>query len=70
MSCFLDEHLLKAYVDSVVAEPPDPDPLKKYKGEMAKTKRMILDAVKDRVVCHIATKAIAKEMWDALSMLY
>ena len=70
MSCFLDEHFLNIYIDSVVAEPVDPDPLKKYKGEMAKTKRMILDKVKDHVVCHIAGRGTAMEMWDALSMLY
>ena len=46
MSCLLDEHFLKVYVDNRVAKPVDPDPLKKYKGEMAKTKRMILDEVK------------------------
>jgi len=70
MSCFLDEHFLKVYVDSMVAEPTNPDQLKKYKGEVAKTKRMILDGVKDHIVFHIAGKNTAKEMWDALSMLY
>ena len=39
----LDEHFLKIYVDIVIAEPTDLDPLKKYKVEMTKTKRMILD---------------------------
>jgi len=70
MSCFLDEHFLKIYIDSVVAELMDPDLLKKYKGENAKTKRMILDGVKDHIVCHIVDRDSAKEMWDALSMLY
>lgn len=70
MSCLLYEHFLNIYVDSVVAELVDPDPLKKYKGEMAKTKRMILDRVKDHIVCHIAGRDTAKEMWDALSTLY
>lgn len=37
---------------------------------MAKAKRMILDKVKDHVVCHISGKGTAKEMWDALSTLY
>jgi len=37
MSCLLDEHFLKIYVDSVVVVLADLDPLKKYKGEMAKT---------------------------------
>jgi len=38
ISCLLDEHNLKIYVDSVVAIPTDPDALKKYKGEMEKAK--------------------------------
>ncbi len=70
MSCLLDEHFLKFYVDVAVDGPTDPDPLKKYKGEMAKTKRMILDGVKDHIFYHIAGRKTTKEMWDALSMLY
>ena len=69
MSFRLDEHALKTYVDSVLAEPTNPDPLKKYKAEMVKAKRMILDEVKDHVVCHIASRGITKEMWDVLSTL-
>ena len=70
MSCLLDEHFLKTYVDSVVVVPADPDPLKKYRANMVKAKRMILDGVKDHVVCHILGKGTAKEMWDALATLY
>ena len=69
MSLLLDEHALKTYVDSVVAEPTDVDPLKKYKDEMAKAKRMILDGVKHHVVCLVGSRKIAKEMWDALGTL-
>ena len=68
MSFLLDEHALKTYVDNVVAEPTDADPLK-YKAKMSIAKRMILDGVKDHVVCHIASKGTAKEMWDALATL-
>jgi len=42
MSCLQNEHFFNVYVDGVVVKPIDPDQLKKYKGEMAKTKRMIL----------------------------
>jgi len=70
MSFLLDEHALKTYVNSVVAEPVDADPLKKYKAEMAKAKTMTLDGVKDHVVCHVASRATAKEMWNALATLY
>lgn len=70
MSRCLDENFLNVYVDSVVAEPTNPDLIKKYKGEMAKIKRMILDGIKDHIVCQIAGRDTAKEMWDALSTLY
>ena len=70
MYFLLDEHVLKTYVDSVVAVLGDADLLKKYKFEMAKAKRMILDGVKDHVVCHVAGRGTAKEMWDALATLY
>jgi len=70
MSFLLDKHALKTYVDSVVVEPTDADPLKKYKAEMANAKRMILDGVKDHMVCHVASKGTAKEMWNALATLY
>ena len=70
MSFLLNEHALKTYVDSVVAVPADPDLLKKYRSVMAKAKRMILDGVKDHVVCHVASRGTTKEMWDALATLY
>ena len=70
ISCLLDEHDLKTYVDSVVVVPADPDPLKKYKGEMEKDKRLILDGVRDHVVCHIVDKDTGQQMWEALATLY
>jgi len=70
MYFLLDEHALKTYIDSVVVEHVDADPLKKYKDKMAKAKRMILDGVKDHVVCHVARRATTKEMWDTLVTLY
>lgn len=69
MPCLWEEHFLKIYDNNVVVEPIDPNPLKKYKGEAVKAKRMILDKVKDHVVCHISEKGKTKDMWDALSML-
>lgn len=70
ISCLLDEHDLKMYVNSVVVVLGDADPLKKYKAQMAKAKRLILDGLRDHVVCHIADKGMTKEMWDALATLY
>ena len=70
ISFLLDEHDLQTYIDSVVVEPANANLLKKYKDEMAKAKRLILDGVRDHVVCHIADKGTAKEMWDALAMSF
>ena len=69
MVCLLDEHFLKSYVNNVMVVLVDPNPLK-YRGEMAKTKRMILDIVKDHVVRHITSKGTTKDVWDVLSTLY
>ena len=70
MPFLLDEHALKTYVDNVVAITADLYLLQKYRAEMAKANRMILDGVKDHVVCHVASRGTAKEMWDALATLY
>ena len=59
ISCLLDEHDLKTYIDSVVVVPADANPLKAYKKEMAKAKTLILDWVRDHVVSHIAGKDTA-----------
>jgi len=37
---------------------------------MKKTKRIILDGVRDHVVSHIAGKDSAQQMWEALATLY
>lgn len=66
----MDEPNLKTYVDNVVVVPTDPDPLKKYKGEMEKAKRLILDVVRDHVVCHISGKDTSRQMWEVLATLY
>ena len=54
----------------MVVVPVDENPLKAYKKDIVKAKHLILDGVRDHVLCHIAGKGTAKEMWDALEMLY
>lgn len=70
ISDLLDEHDLKLYVNSVVVVPADADPLKKYKIEITKTKRIILDGVQDHVVSHTIGNDTAWQMWEALATLY
>lgn len=70
ISYVLDKHDLKMSVNSVVVVPVDANSLKRYNAEMAKTKRIILDGVRDHVVSHIAGKDTARQMWEALATLY
>ena len=65
----LDEHDLKALIDSAVAEPLDAAHRRAFKKNIARAKRLILDGVKDHIVPHIATKNTAREMWVGLEKL-
>ena len=66
----LDEHNLKAFIDSAVTEPLDAAHLRQFRKNMARVKRLILDGVKDHIVPHIAAKTTAREMWVGLEKLY
>ena len=66
----LDEFDLKTFVANVVVVPKNPDQLMKYKTNMAKCKRLILDGINDHIVSHVAGKGIAREMWEVLFLLY
>eukprot|EP00253_Pinus_taeda_P034531 PITA_34531 len=70
MMFLLDGFGLKDYAKKGVAEPSDLDKLRLFQRQVAKTKRMILDGLRDHVVLHVASKETTKEMWDALVMLY
>ena len=66
----LDEHDLKSLIDSAVAEPLHATHLRAFKKNMARTKHLILDGVKDHIVPHIAAKDTARKMWVGLEKLY
>lgn len=70
ISFLLDEHELKAFINSAVDELVVAAPLRAFKKNMAKAKWWILNGVKDHIVSHISSKGTAKEMWDALAKLY
>ena len=65
----LDEHDLKALIDSAVVEPLDAVNLRQFKKNMARAKRLILDGVKDYIVPHIAANTTTREMWVGLEKL-
>ena len=66
----LDEYGIKDHAERVLVVPTDADPLKKYRENQARAKRLIMDGVKDHVVPHIFGKNTANEMWTALEKMY
>jgi hypothetical protein len=54
----------------VVPSPIDLHELATYKKKEVKTKRVLLDSVKDHLIPHISEKKTTKQMYDALVGLY
>lgn len=50
--------------------PTYPTQLSMYKKEDAKSRRIILNGVKDHIVPHITELDIAKKMWDAILKMF
>jgi hypothetical protein len=71
MSIVLKENKIWNYVSSVdVAPTADPVALDLHEVKEAKAQRIILDGVKDHLIPHFVEKKTAKEMWDALKILF
>ena len=66
----LDEYCIKDHAENVLVVPTNPDPLKKFKENQARAKRLIMDGVKDHVMPYIAGKNTTNEMWIALETMY
>jgi hypothetical protein len=57
-------------VDNPPATPVDPQQLAQHSKKDAKSKKIILEGVKDHIIPHLASKKTAKEMWTAIIGLY
>ena len=66
----LDEYGLKDHAEKTLAVPTDADPLKKYEENQARTKRLIINGVKDHVIPHVTGKNTTHEMRSALEVMY
>jgi len=66
----LEENDLKEYVESVVADPIDPQELTTHKKKDVKVKWVLLESVKHHLIPHIVDKTIANNMYDSLVGLY
>ena len=63
----LDEYGLKDHAEKTLAVPTDADPLRMYEENQARTKRLIIDGVKDHVIPHIAGKNTSHDMWSGMN---
>jgi hypothetical protein len=66
----LEECDLKDYVEMVVPDPNDLQELAVNKKKEVKTKRVLLNSLKDHLIPHIFEKKTTTEMYDALVGLY
>lgn len=66
----LEEYELWEIVETTVVVPIDPLSLVEFKKKNIKTKRIILDLVKDHIIPHVAGRDFAFQMWEFLSNLY
>ena len=66
----LEENDFWDIIEHVVTPPTYLKQLEAHKKKEVKAKRVILDVVKDHLIPHISEKKGAKEMFDALVILY
>ena len=66
----LEEHDLENYVKEEVAELEGDEDKARYKKNMVKAKRIIVESIKDHLISHVFYLKTPKEMFDALTKLY
>jgi hypothetical protein len=66
----LEENDLEYFVKEEVPEPDEDEAKAKYKKNMVKAKRSIIDSIKDHLIPHVSSLKTPKKMFDALSRLY
>ena len=66
----LEEIDLEGFIKEEVAEPEGDEEKSKHKKDMIKTKRIIVDSIKDNLISQVSSRRTPKEMFDALSNLF
>ena len=57
-------------MDKTFKPPTDTKALAEHKKKDVKTRKIVLDGVKDHVVSHLSRKKTAGEMWEVPTKLY
>jgi hypothetical protein len=66
----LEENDLEDFVKEEFPEPNEDEAKEKYKKNLVKAKRIIVDSIKDQLIPHVSSLITPKQMFDALSRLY
>jgi hypothetical protein len=66
----LEENDLEGFVQEEVEEPEGDEAKEKYRKNMIRAKRIIVDSIKDHLIPHVSSKKTPKQMFDALSKLF
>jgi hypothetical protein len=66
----LEENDLEDFVKEEVPKPNEDEAKEKYKKNLVKAKRIIVDSIKDHLIPHVSSLTTPKQMFDALSRLY
>jgi hypothetical protein len=66
----LEENDIEGFIKEEVPEPEEDVDKKKYKKNLVKAKRIIVDSIKDHLIPNVSSLKTPKQMFDALSRLY
>jgi DNA repair ATPase RecN len=66
----LEENDLAKFIKENVPEPEEDEAKEKYKKDMIKAKRIIVDSIKDHLIPQVSSKNTPKDMFDALARMY
>jgi hypothetical protein len=70
MGLLLEENGLWEFVEGKAVLPADPTQQPAHLKKDVKTRRIIVDGVKDHIIPHLSGKKTTKDMWEALVKLY
>jgi hypothetical protein len=70
MGLLLEENGLWEFVKGKAILPADPTQQPAHLKKDVKTRRIIVDGVKDHIIPHLSGKKTTKDMWEALVKLY
>ena len=66
----LEEHDLEGYIKDEVKELDEDEEKHKNKKDMVKTKRIIVDSIKDHLIPRVSSMNTPGEIFDALTSLF